>query len=584
MKIERHIFPYFAAAALLLSAACNKSGTDPEPPGPDDDYPEVGSIEVYKGTAIGERSNAIGQVTDAVTGQGIEGIPVTDGYTYVYTDKNGVYQFEKTNSNTNYCRNVYLSIPAEYEIPLDEREMPLFYSTKEFKGKKLNINDFTLKPLTRDENEWTLFAIGDPQCQNDKQVARYKDETVVDIQGTAADYRNVYCMTLGDVTFDSVNTWPGMVASMSKVRSGSTVIPFFQTIGNHDHNSKASTAYASLGEFVKNVGPVDYSFNRGKVHIVSMDDVRVTNKSSNNSPNGATWNYDAGLEDNQWKWLQRDLETVKDKQDKMIIICMHIPVRAGESSGGASFNKDKHYADLLQALRAFNEAHIMIGHTHYYQNYIHKSYQTKNGKAIYEHIHGAACGAWWACNSTVNGSPNGYTIYSIKGNTIENWKAKSTGHPADFQMRVWDGNQIYTGKKNIELKWYDPSQKASVNNVTVKGLAALKGCFVAEVWDDDDTFWKLEFIQDGAKVGDFVRVSNGQCCNVAASAYFFNELSKDTDTWASVTASHYWYFKPVSGDPSKEKNWIIKATHTIPGTTVTDVYTAGTLTTTLDVF
>ena len=43
---------------------------------------------------------------------------------------------------------------------------------------------------------------------------------------------------------------------------------------------------------------------------------------------------------------------------------------------------------MLELLSEYAEAHLMIGHTHYNQNYIH----SVNGKTIYEHIQGAACG------------------------------------------------------------------------------------------------------------------------------------------------------------------------------------------------
>lgn len=57
------------------------------------------------------------------------------------------------------------------------------------------------------------------------------------------------------------------------------------------------------------------------------------------------------------------------------------------------------HAGVLDLLSEFAEAHIMIGHTHYQQKYIH----TRNGKKIFEHIHGAACGAWWTSTLCADG-------------------------------------------------------------------------------------------------------------------------------------------------------------------------------------
>ena len=82
----------------------------------------------------------------------------------------------------------------------------------------------------------------------------------------------------------------------------------------------------------------------------------------------------------------------------------------------------ENYDGVLDLLAEFTEAHIMIGHTHYNQKYIHK----RNGKTIFEHVHGAACGAWWTANICADGTPNGYGVYEISGNTVANQYYKST--------------------------------------------------------------------------------------------------------------------------------------------------------------
>jgi hypothetical protein len=101
---------------------------------------------------------------------------------------------------------------------------------------------------------------------------------------------------------------------------------------------------------------------------------------------------------------------------------------------------------------------------------------------------------------------------------------------------------------------------------------------VAEVFNDDDTYWKVELYKGDQKVGDFKRLSNGSCCNVAAACYYFNELGKNTTTWSSTTASHYWYYRPTSDDPSSETGWTVRATQTIPRSGITHVYECSNLT------
>lgn len=526
------------------------------------DIPGGNSIN---GTDLISENNLVGIVKNSVTGEGIPDVPVTDGFTFTTTDANGVYQF----TANRYCRNVYISVPAGYKIPVsaDSPSIPRFYSTSTIDKYKVNRNDFVLEPLGRDEQNFTLIMIGDPQCKTDSDVERYRNETIPDIKGLLVDnqpkgkYLNAYAMTLGDLTFDNVKQWDNVTSTMSKIGiGGGEYLPVFQCIGNHDHDAAESNEYNATKNYIKRFGPTDYSFDRGKVHFVVMDNVQVTENQT------TTWNYKGGFTASQLAWLKADLALVKNKEDKMIIFSAHMPFRGTSESS---------FVQVLKLMSEFKEAHLMIGHTHYHQAWVH-NYKSKSGMPVYEHIHGAACGAWWTSNSNVLGAPNGYSVYEIEGNTIKNWLAKGTNTDSAFQMRVYDGNDVYTGSANYSFNWYTSSQKAG--SVNVKGNIAYKGCFVAEVFNDDDTYWTVEMFKDGVKVGDFVRMPNGGSCNVAAASFWFNEKGKYTSTWASTTASHYWYFKPDSGNPSSEKNWTVRATQTIPGSGIKNVYECNALT------
>ena len=578
MKASR----FLSLLALCAVAALACDPVDPDDPNKGGEGGQDERIDVINGTNIEDGMTAIGLVSDASTGKGIPGIPVTDGYTYVLTDANGVYQM----AANRYCRTVYLSLPAEYKVPLDEgTHLPCIYRPYS-RSKGVNRNDFTLTPQAVEE-KFTLFMIGDPQCQNASQVTRYQTETVpamvaaINNAHAQGKYPNVYGMTLGDITFDSTNLWDDMKATMSNLKlADGTYFPIFQCIGNHDHNSLVKTNdYEATGEFVAHFGPTDYSFNRGKAHIIVMDDISCVSVSSNSSPNKATWSYNAGFSSVQYKWLQADLDNVADKDQKIVFLCMHIPMRSGAASGGSTFNTSAFYKETLTLLKGFKEAHIMIGHTHYQQNYVHTGYTCKGGAPIYEHIHGAACGGWWSCDSNVTGAPNGYNVYEIDGNTVVNWVAIGSKTTESYQMRVYDGNQVYNGSRGYEYAWNRASNVGGTSNITAKGNAAFQNAFVVEVFNDDDRYWKLEMWQNGAKIGDFKKLANGSSCNVCIASYFFNELGKNTDTWVNKTASHYWYFVPESKNPAAEKNWEVRATQTIPTSGRENVYTCSSLTT-----
>lgn len=581
--LKKCLFVLISATTLISGVvACDKNNTPPPTP-PTPQQPAEPSVpeetgKIINGTEIDKSNTLIGLISDRTTKKGIPGVPVTDGYTFTVTDENGVYQF-KANSA---CRNVYYTLPSEYKVSLDTKtKLPLFYSTSTISPGKQNRNDFLLEPLDAPEKNFTFLAIGDPQCKTNSDVNRFRTETIPDMKKFLVDsqakgkYNNVYVMTMGDITFDNTVQWKPMRDVMSRfTANGTDYIPFFNTIGNHDHDASKKNQYESTQNYIDNFGPVDYSFNRGDVHIIVMDNVLVK------TTNGKTWTYSGGISAEQLKWLRADLALVKDKQNKMVFFCAHIPFRGSAKSGGASVNKDKNYAEVLKLLTEFHEAHLMIGHTHYPQNWIHTGYVTKSGKPIYEHVHGAACGAWWSCNMNTNGAPNGYSLYEIEGNSIKNWVAKGTKNTVDYQMRVYDGNQIYGGSDGnpagkYKYTWYDGGTGGSAN-IKAAGNSKLKGAFVAAIWNDDDTNWKVEFFQDGKKVGDMKRVPS-KITDICVASYFFNKLNKNTTTWTTTTAQHYWYISAPGGDPTKVKNWEVRATQTIPSSGQVNVYTCNSL-------
>ena len=580
-KADELTFDYSGPAGgdgyKLSKVSTFQDSTEPDKPKPEEpDEPEDTQVKI-NGTVIQEGNDLAGLIEDKGSGKGIPGVIITDGYNCTKTDENGVYQF-KSNALTRF---IYYTTPADYKVEAPTSpSLPVFYKAVKPNGELLH-TDFTLEKLSGGkETNWTFIGIGDPQCATSSNASRYNSETIPDIKKTTAGKSSVYAMTLGDIVFDSTDMWPTMRASMSAVHNGTSYIIFFQTIGNHDHDSlQPDTSdnlmddYNATSTFGKYYGPVNYSFDRGDVHVVSMDDIMVTEQKSSSKSNGKTWSYSGGFTQAQIDWLKQDIALVDNKADKMIFICCHIPFKNSSAN---------HYPDVLKLMDEFKEAHLMIGHTHYTQNYIYtNTHKGKGGLPLYEHIHGSACGAWWTkeCSSTVSGEPSGYTVYDIEGAHIKDWFFKGTNKNKDFQLRVFDGNEIYYSS-GYPINWYTASQKVGTYSFVVKGNSALKNCFVAQVFNDDDSNWSVALYKKstGAKIGEFKRLANGTCSNAAMSAHYYNKKGKTSDSYRSWTASHYWYYKPASGNPATESDWEVVATQTIPGGKVSHTYKCSTLT------
>lgn len=528
----------------------------------------LGEIAEINGTVIHSGYTIAGLVTDN-TGKALPGIHVSDGYDIVVTDGNGVYQI-RANELSRY---VYYEVPAAYEIPLDANKCPVFYSTK-VKAKEFSRNDFVLTPKTKDETNWTLVGISDPQVYTDAQTNRYKNETVVDMKKflNAEGYKNCYSIILGDITGGAPAYFPKIKSVMSNfgLNDGS-VMPCFAIPGNHDHyKSGAKSQYESLEGYIGNFGPVDYSFNIGKAHIVCMDNYIATNWSGNYCSS-----YTCGITDDQWEWLQKDLALVENKEETVLIYCSHAAF--GDQSNHANYVSTKnHKDDMLRAFTAFHDANLLSGHTHYWRNYILTDYVCKSGRPIYEHNEGAACGWLWATgNINVDGSPNCYAVFDIRGNEFYDWIAKSTNLPKEHQIRVYDGNQIYKDNSDNDYCWYDKTKcSKSTGKSYVK--TAFENSFVVSIWGDDDANWEVELYINGVKEGNLTRTT-GLAADMCANAYFPQTSQGSSLFEQGKFANHFWSIKVPGNDPAAVTNWEVRATQTIPASGVKHVYTCNTL-------
>lgn len=378
---------------------------------------------------VGRSVVVTGTVTNKETGIPISNVVISDGYSTTLTKENGVYLLK----NHPDARHIFYSIPAEYEVPL-KGGAPCFYSEIDSQHDTCVVN-FNLMPLKNGiENEFTLFCVADPQVKTQNNVKRLQDETIVDIKNEAKKYPVNYGITLGDLVFDTPELFPALKNSFID-----SEIPFFHTIGNHDLSGSSSSSLSALANYEYHFGPVDYSFNRGRAHIVILNNV----------------SYHGALKKEQIAWLRSDLKHVP--KNKLLIICVHIPIQKDKLA-----NKD----EFVEILSQFPEVHIMSGHFHLNQNILYE----KNN--IYEHITGAACGTWWSGTTNKCGAPNGYAVYHIKGNTITNWYYKSTRFDSDYQIKMY---APYT-------------------------LGETEGYVVANVWNADPS-WKIELYENGINKG-----------------------------------------------------------------------------------
>ena len=297
-------------------------------------------------------------------------------------------------------------------------------------------------------------------------------------------------------------------------------IPFFQVVGNHDLDMESATDGGSIRTFMQHFGPSYYSFDRGLVHYVVLDDVLWHSRG-----------YIGYLDDVQLNWLAQDLSGIEP--GRPVVVFAHIPglstrySRNGESSANISTsitNRDR----LYQLLEPY-QAHLISGHTH------ENEHVFEGG--IHEHIHGAVCGAWWSGPICYDGTPNGYGVYEVRGEQVT-WQYKSTGYDRSYQMRVYDPGSDSTAPDEI----------------------------VANIWDADPN-WEVVWFEDGIRKG---LMSNRLGKDPMSVKMHTGPDAPERRTWVEPVITNHLFYAPVSPDAKEIR---VVATDRFDRTYVTAIQT-----------
>ena len=434
-----------------------------------------------------------GYVRDS-SGKGISGVAVSDGFNVTTTNADGFYSMIAS-QDTWY---IYLSVPSEYEVPTNEYGQPCFY--QRFSQDK-GTYDFVLKPLNSGkEGKFALFVLTDLHVSTSFRRARFREETIASIRRHLSNEvpkeLPCYGFTLGDLVSNSStnNTGSERVNVRDLLSKESVGFPVFQVMGNHDNTycDKNNPIYAddtsstfdlkAQREHEDMFGPVNYSFNRGDVHIIGMRNIIYTANDGNSS-------YEVGFTDAQWEWLKQDLALVP--KDKMVVLGCHIKLH-GETQN--------HISDVTALLGEYKEAHIFTGHSH-----IQRKYPTSGStKKVFEHNLAAVAGASWYCKMCEDGCPIGYNVFVGEGATFSDWYYMSFNKGTDTrpqQMRLYRGDAL-TGAEA-------PSAPGTTDNPSgVKGYYKFnfsENTILANVYNADSA-WTMKVYEDGVYSGDMTKL------------------------------------------------------------------------------
>jgi len=346
-------------------------------------------------------------------GRGLPGVAVSDGSSVVTTNQEGDFEILSTTRQSF----VALTIPAGYRVPKNSSGTACFYAPIAPDSASEMKVAFDLEVDRDASDDHSFLVLADPQTQNDYEMSRFHAETVPDVRRTisALSPAVAFGLTCGDIMFDHLDLFPAYergVAAMDQ--------PFFQIIGNHDLDLLAMSNPASAETFHRHFGPTYYSFDRGEIHYVMLDDVFWYH--------GGYLGY---LDADQLGWLAAGLAGIE--AGRTVVVFLHIPAlstqfrREGKSK--PPIQNSLTNREALYALLEPYQAHLISGHTHESEHIFEGGVQ--------EHVSGAVCGAWWSGDICFDGTPNGFGVFEARGSELRS-QYKSTGHAIDHQVRVYE--------------------------------------------------------------------------------------------------------------------------------------------------
>jgi 3',5'-cyclic AMP phosphodiesterase CpdA len=196
-------------------------------------------------------------------------------------------------------------------------------------------------------------------------------------------------------------------------------VPVYNVLGNHDVNFDVDEPFS--GDTYKSLfGPNYYSFDRGNVHFIVLDNIYRTCKKGDIE---SYWNcYKGYVDKKQLNWLSNNLRNVPE--DKLVVICQHIAFEknAQRTERMSVTNRD----EVLDVLMNRENLLVLSGHKHTLQHdFLDNSEDWKGNGQLHQIVCGSVSGSWWTgpkdernipSSTQIDGVPNGYFIFEFNGN------------------------------------------------------------------------------------------------------------------------------------------------------------------------
>lgn len=409
-------------------------------------------------------------------GKPVKDVVVSDGYEVTKTNDKGVYELASAKKH----KYVFISIPSGYTVKMNGSQPVFFQYLVNSPGVRERA-DFTLYE-DPGQDKHTMIVMGDIHLAARNNDANQFANFISDVNSymSANSSTKFYGLTLGDLAWDQYWIPNGYDLTNYMKDIAKVNAPVFNTIGNHDHEQAASGDFNTVAVYKKVVCPTYYSFNIGKIHYVSIDDIECTN----NGTGGRT--YNTKVVNEVLDWLAKDIEMIG--KDTPVVISMHSPVYNETGT-----NRLTNSPTMLSILDG-RMTHIMSGHTHIMYNVEKDDH--------FEHNAGAVCATWWwtgketpGIHMSTDGTPGGYLLFNVDGTDFK-WQYKATGKPITHQFRTFDRNEIHITAQKYAPSANEDNAAAFIKMAGDYSKPSTANEVLINVWNYDPE-WKVEVTENG---------------------------------------------------------------------------------------
>jgi 3',5'-cyclic AMP phosphodiesterase CpdA len=410
---------------------------------------------------------------------GLPGVLVSNGKEVAVTDADGRYSLPLPDEAT-----IFVIKPAGYMPPLDPiTNLPRFYRLHQPEGSPISLNlefagiaptgplpasvDFALRGQ-EEPSAFEVVLFTDPQPETDVEVDYIREDIIQALAGTKAKFG----LTSGDILFDDLSLYDRYNAII-----GTIGLPWWNIGGNHDLNFEAPDRRYSRETFKRVFGPNYFAFFYAKTLFLMLDDVDYLG-ADKTRPHGAG-KYEGRIDATQLDFIRNVLAHTPD--DVLIVIAMHIPIVSYLDPENA-FDRLNNREALFALFEGRRFTFSIAGHTHTTEHHYFDAADGWKGSEPHHHlIMTAVSGSWWsgpldhrgvACADSRDGTPNGFHILSVDGNSYKT-RFQPFKEPNARQVRLSVRSHFHASEREIKYEfrpcqlYSSPIARASLGAATL---------------------------------------------------------------------------------------------------------------------